>query len=275
VEIKRRHDGLVFPEMVEHMDAPVAAKPIKINRWLPYWAVFQADLQHTMRSWVYRCWAFVSTVAAVGYLMYKFGVVRELKVTTPASELVRDLLCLTVLGNVTLILMMTVGSISSERGSLADSVLSRGISRWGYFLGKWHARLVSVLGTYLVITASVLVGSYYLLHDDLSLVGSLLALATVTMLLAVVVTGGVTVSAMTNNTVVGLAVLWIILYGSGFALSLLPLQSFQPEFLLSLVQNVLRGHYNLTFLGRIMGGSAAACLIVAVVGMVAFSRRDV
>jgi ABC-type transport system involved in multi-copper enzyme maturation permease subunit len=168
-----------------------------------------------------------------------------------------------------------VGSISSERGSLADSVLSRGISRWGYFLGKWHARLVSVLGTYLVITASVLVGSYYLLHDDLSLVGSLLALATVTMLLAVVVTGGVTVSAMTNNTVVGLAVLWIILYGSGFALSLLPLQSFQPEFLLSLVQNVLRGHYNLTFLGRIMGGSAAACLIVAVVGMVAFSRRDV
>ncbi len=257
------------------MDAPAAPKPVKINRLLPYWAVFQADLQLTLRSWVYRCWVLMSVLASVGYLLYKVGVAREAHFVTPASELVRDLLCLTLLGNVTLILMMTVGSISSERGSLADAVLSRGISRWGYFLGKWHARLLSVLGTYLVITAGVLVGSYFLLHDDLSLVGSLLALATVTVLLAAVVTSGVTVSALTNNTVVGLAVLWLLLYGSGFALALLPYKALSPEFVLSLVQNVLRGNFNLGLLGRLMGGSALASLALAVLGMVAFSRRDV
>jgi ABC-2 type transport system permease protein len=217
----------------------------------------------------------VSLLAAVGYLLYRVGVAREAGLVQPASELVRDLLCLTVLGNVTLILMMTVGSISSERGSLADAVLSRGISRWGYFMGKWHARLVSVLGTYLVITAGVLVGAYFLLHDDLSLAGSFLALATVTVLLAAVVTGGVTISALTNNTVLGLAVLWILLYGSGFALSLLPGRQDAPGFVLALVREVLRGNYNLTLLGRVMGGCAVASVVVAVVGMVAFSRRDV
>jgi putative exporter of polyketide antibiotics len=180
-----------------------------------------------------------------------------------------------VLGNVTLILMMTVGSISSERGSLADAVLSRGISRWGYFMGKWHARMVSVLGTYLLITAGVLIGSYFLLHGDLTLSGSLMALATVTVLLAAVVTGGVTVSAMTNNTVVGLAVLWLVLYGSGFALALLPYRLLTPEFVLNFVREVLRGNYNLVQLGRLMGGAAGVSVVTALFGMVWFSRRDV
>ena len=53
------------------------------------------------------------------------------------------------------------GSISSERGTLADSVLSRGISRYQYFLGKWHARLATVLGTFLVLGVVVLVGSFF------------------------------------------------------------------------------------------------------------------
>ena len=40
------------------------------------------------------------------------------------------------------IVVLTAGSISAERGTVADSVLSRGISRYQYFMGKWHARLL-------------------------------------------------------------------------------------------------------------------------------------
>ena len=44
------------------MEATVEKKPVAINRWLPYWAVFQYDVGQTLRSWVYRVW--VLAVAA-------------------------------------------------------------------------------------------------------------------------------------------------------------------------------------------------------------------
>src|SRR5919199_1004164 len=105
------------------MDAPPPA-PVKINRWLPYWAVLQADMQQTLRSWVYRTWVLVSVLVAVGYLLYRRGVAHEAGIIQPASLLISDLLRWTVFGSVTFIIVLTAGSISSERGSLADSVLS-------------------------------------------------------------------------------------------------------------------------------------------------------
>src|SRR5437016_6780673 len=133
------------------MDAPTSPKPLKINRWLPYWAVFQADLHQTLTSWIYRVWVLVSVLTVVGYLLYRVGIQREAGIVQHASTLISDLLRWTVLGSITLIIVLTVGSISSERGTLADSVLSRGISRYQYFLGKWHARLVALLGTFLLM----------------------------------------------------------------------------------------------------------------------------
>src|SRR5262249_12367590 len=59
------------------MDAPTPDKVVRINRWLPYWAVLQVDLRQTLRSWVYRGWVLVSLLAAIGYLLYRVGVYRE------------------------------------------------------------------------------------------------------------------------------------------------------------------------------------------------------
>src|SRR5437016_4236183 len=153
------------------MDSSERVKTTPVNRWLPYWAVLQADVRQTLRSWVYRFWVLISVLAAVGYLLYRVGVYREAGIIQPASTLISDLLRWTVLGSVTLIVVLTAGSISSERGTMADSVLSRGISRYQYFCGKWHARLVAVLGTFLVMGLTALAGSWLLLHDDLSLTG--------------------------------------------------------------------------------------------------------
>ena len=59
------------------MDSPAPIKATKINRWLPYWAVFQADLRQTLQSWVYRVWILVSVLAAAGYLLYRIGIQHE------------------------------------------------------------------------------------------------------------------------------------------------------------------------------------------------------
>ena len=99
--------------------APV--KSAKIKRWLPYWAVFQADFRQTLHSWVYRFWVLLSVLAAVGYLLYRFGISHEAGIVQPASKLISDLLRWSVLGSVALIIALTGGSISSERGIMADS----------------------------------------------------------------------------------------------------------------------------------------------------------
>jgi ABC-type transport system involved in multi-copper enzyme maturation permease subunit len=257
------------------MDTPTVAKPAKINRWLPYWAVLQADVGSILRSWVYRSWVLISLLASIGYLLYRFGIQRDAGINQSASALISDLLRWTVFGSVTLIIILTAGSISGERSNMADSVLCRGISRYQYFMGKWHARLVTVLGTFLVLGLLALAGSFFLLEQDLKFTGSLVALLTVSALLAVVTSCGVTISAITNSTVVGIAVLWMFLYGAGFLLALLPKHFPSPDRALDHLPNILRGYFDWRVLVRLVGWSAAASCVVAVVGMVCFSRRDV
>jgi hypothetical protein len=257
------------------VDSPQAIKTVTFRRWLPYWAVFQSDARQTVQSWVYRVWVLVSVVSAVGYLLYRVGVYREAGIMQQASTLVSDLLRWCIFGSLTLVIVLAAGSISSERGTIADSVLSRGISRYQYFLGKWHARLVAVLGTFLVMGLLALACSFFLLHEDLSLSGSLVALLTVAALLGVVVSGGVTASAVFSSTLLGITVLWIVVYGSGFALSLLPIPFPSPYQALNSLPYVLRGEYNLLALGRLIAWSVAASCALAVFGLACFSRRDV
>ena len=258
------------------MDAPNAVKPVKINRLLPYWAVFQADLRQTLTSWIYRVWVLVSLGAAVGYLLYRFGAKQVGGFVQPAPDMMSDLMNWVAFGSVTLVIVLTAGAICSERGTMADSVLSRGISRYQYFLGKWHARLAVVLGTFFVIALLALIGSFFMLHSDsLSLIGSAIALLTVAAILFIVITCGVSVSALSNNTVVSIAIVWMALYGAGFALSLLPETYPSPDRALHALPQVLKGFYDWQMLSRLVCGSLSLSLLVALVGMFGFSRRDV
>jgi ABC-2 type transport system permease protein len=192
-----------------------------------------------------------------------------------ASNLVADLLRWTLLGSITLIVVLTAGSISSERGTMADSVLSRGISRHQYFFGKWHSRLATVLATFLTMAGLVLIAGVFLLHEDISFTGSAVALGTVTAVLTAVITCGVTVSAICNSTVLGITVLWVILYGGGFALSLLPARYPSPDRALASLPFILRGHYDSHALGELALWCLAFSFVAAVIGLAHFARRDI
>jgi ABC-2 type transport system permease protein len=261
------------------MDATIEKKkPVAINRWLPYWAVFQYDVGQTLRSWVYRVWVLAVLLAGGGFLLYRFGLTQEGGVVQHASLLFSNLLQGAVLGSVAFVVVLAGGCISSERGTLADSVLSRGISRYQYFLGKWHARLATVLGTYLVLSLLALAGSLMLVHEDVTPDGGLVALASVGALLAAVVTVGVAVSAVSNNTLLGVAGLWVALYGGGLALNLNWLRKAlpnSPTVLFDRLPYILCGHYDLEILAGLIGWSAALSMAAALAGMICFSRRDV
>src|SRR5260370_28722011 len=118
------------------MDAFATPKVVKINRWLPYWAVFQADVRQTVRSWVYRTWVLVTVLAVVGYLLYHVGIYQGAGIVQQASKLISDFLRWTMLGSITLIIALKAGGISSEGGTRGDSVLSRWVHRYQDFIDK-------------------------------------------------------------------------------------------------------------------------------------------
>src|SRR5206468_9839130 len=119
-----------------------------------------------------------------------------------------------------------------------------------------------------------LLAGYFLLHEDLSLAGSLVGLVTMAALLTAVVTCGVTVSAMVNSTVVGVAVLWVVLYGGGFVLAMLPDKLLSPDRVLSRLPHILRVAYNLNDLGELSGWALGASCIFAAAGLVVLTHRD-
>jgi hypothetical protein len=249
---------------------------VRLNRFLPYWAVFQADFKATFSSWLYRVWVLLSISVAVGYLLYRFGAARVSGMIQSAPDTVGDLLHWVIYGSVTLIIALTAGTICSERGTVADSILCRGISRYQYFLGKLHSRLSLVLLTYFVKASLVTVGAHFMLHSEaMTLHGSLAAMLVVASLLVFVVTFGVSVSAMSSNTLVSIAVVWMTLYGGGFILSHLPGSLPSPEKALQSLPNVLKGWYDWNALSRLMLTSLGASAVMGLVGMFYFSRRDV
>jgi hypothetical protein len=251
-------------------------KALKINRFLPYWAVFQADIKQTLRSWIYRAWVVLSLGAALGYLLYRYGAKQVAGMVQPASDLMSDMLNWILLGSVTLIIVLTAGTICSERGTMADSVLSRGISRFQYFLGKWHARLVVILSTFFVMCVLILLGSFCLLHGEtLSFFGTLVALAAAAAILVAVITCGVTVSAVANTTMVSIAVGWLSVNGAAFLLSLLPARYPAPDRILKTMPDMVHGVYDMHAVSRLILASFVVSLVAALGGMFYFARRDV
>ena len=261
------------------MDPQPAVVTLRFNKFLPYWAVLQTDLRQTLRSWVYRLWVFMTVGAATGFLLYRVGVHREAGLYYSAAAQCGDLFRILVVGSLALIVVLAVSAVGAERGTVADSVLSRGISRHQYFLAKWHARLVVVVATFTVLAAAVLTASYFLFRSDsesdLSFVGGLAAIAAVCAVLMVIVSWGVTIGALTNGTMLGITVFWLLLYGSGFLLSLLPEPYPSPDRELARMKYLLMGQFNRGLIWDLITGSLLLSVVAAVVGVVGFARRDV
>ena len=83
-----------------------------------------------------------------------------------------------------------------------------------------------------------------------------------------------TVSALANSTVAGIAALWVVLYGGGFAPGLLPPFP-APDRALHRRPHVLDGEDNLRVPGELIAWAAGVSFATAVIGLFRLGRRDV
>ena len=132
-----------------------------------------------------------------------------------------------------------------------------------------------MLGTFLTLGVLFTAAAYFLLQNEIKLNGAAVALLTVAGLLATVVTLGVTVSAVSNSTLMGMAALWMGLCGMYFLLPLMQDKIVSPNKVLDRMANVLKGEYDLASLGKLILGSLALSVVSAGIGMGYFARRDI
>jgi ABC-2 type transport system permease protein len=257
------------------MDSPTAVTKRPLNRLLPYWAVFQTDFRQTLRSWVYRLWVIMTILGAGGSILYKVGVHREAGIVQAASERSGDLLRGLLAVSLGLIALLAVSGIAGERATVADAVLSRGISRHQYFLAKWHSRLAVILLTFVGLAAAILVAHHLLLDPDVTWLGGVVAIALVAAILCAVTSWGVTIGALSNGTVMGITVFWIAIYGGLMLLSLLPEPYPSPDRFLARLTVILRGEFQPTLLWQVIGSGVGLGLLAAIVGLIGFGRKDV
>ncbi len=286
---------------------------------MPYWAIFTTDLSGLVRGWVLRAWLVLSGLLALVVLLDHSsltpaghppanGVITALlhpvDTSAGAAHTLGELLKSYVIIWTTFVVVLTGGAITSELPTVADAVLSRGISRWQYFFGKWTARLVAVLGVYLLVviptsaliwlnagrasvsgdvapadpTASIELASA---PAELRPLGSLdfagcgFAVVEVAALLSLVVTCGVAFSASFEGTMLSIAVAWVVVYGTGLSLSLLGLARVSPAAFLDRLPALLGGDFAASVQCWNLGAIIGLTLSIAALSSVQFARRDV
>lgn len=258
------------------MDANTAS-PVSVRyyRFLPYLAVLQTDLKQTPKNWVWRTWVGASLIAAALYLTHRFSIYREVKIVETVDKVIGNLLHWTALGTVTLIVAFTSGAIATERGTLADSILCRGISRYQYFLAKLHSRLISVLGTFLFLTLGVITFATFAFPGLLTPLGCCAVIGALSAILVVIVCFGISTSALCGSTVLSVSLLWVSLYSIGFLLTFLPSNYLTPDRLIDTLPKMLRGLYDRTEYWRLLEYSLYASVASTMIGLIGFGRTDV
>ncbi|MFO0811781.1 MAG: ABC transporter permease subunit [Gemmatales bacterium] len=257
------------------------------SRWLPLWSILEMDLKQTVKSWLYRIAILVVVVVSVGVLLNRAAIHREAGVVQYASMHVGNFLQYTILFGAALSALFTASAIAGERGNLIDSTLCRGVGRWHFYIGKWMARTVAVLGGFLAVGLIFMVASVFILKSDLDFDHCLVALLLVSSILWLMVSVTMAVSATANNTMLSLGVVLFVLYGILAVLWLVPLESFTlTKFLntmtimirtddVNISQGTIRGPLPMMPYLKFAGYIALSGCAVAGVGMLHFMRKDV
>jgi ABC-type transport system involved in multi-copper enzyme maturation permease subunit len=115
-------------------------------RLMPTVAVLQHDLGSLASSWLVRLWLIFSGLVVLLLLSGQWATFDDAKLIS--LLLVPYLFVPWFL----VVFMLGVGPVAGGRAeSLADGILSRPVTRYEYLLASWAARVIAVLGVFLIV----------------------------------------------------------------------------------------------------------------------------
>jgi ABC-type transport system involved in multi-copper enzyme maturation permease subunit len=197
------------------------------TRLMPFLAILQHDLRGLWAGRLVRLWLAASALmtlllAAANWLKFQDA-------TLIASLLFPYL----VFPWFFVVVVLGVSPVSGARAEvLADGILSRPVSRCEYLLAAWLARVLLVLGVYLVVAvpaiAIVTLARRPVPEDAVTLFGIVSALGVVGLVLTFLVSLGFLAGTLLRKPLLAAVVLVFVWYPIGVVLNVFSLEEFSP-----------------------------------------------
>jgi ABC-2 type transport system permease protein len=234
---------------------------------MAFQALLEADLISLVRSWAVRIWLGLMTVQA---LITIPSAAHE----STAAEALAGLLGTFPLIWSMFIIINTSGAVSSESGVVADSILSKAVTRYDYILAKMTSRLLMVISLYLmiVVPAAYLISRYG--NGSLSRTGTAWGILLIGMTLVLLTILSVALSSLFNRTLVAVIVAWVLWYAAGGITALFQVEYLSPLHIVNSLPDLLVGDYSAGDEWRILLGFAVMSVVVVTVAVVHFARKD-
>lgn len=199
-------------------------------------AILKYDLGQLTRSWLIRIWI-VLLLGPAAFLVVVSATEKELASETLAAYIGAVLAPLSALA----VAVITAGAIAGETATVADSIMSRSVTRAEYL---W-AKIVSRLGVTMLVYFVVAVPFAYLVTryaaKDTSFGGVAGGLMMVAVLLAFLAAFGIALSTFMRNVLVAVLVLLATLLISGVVLQFLGLSWMSTTAVIERLPDTFRG----------------------------------
>lgn len=212
-----------------------------------------------MASWLVRLWLVGSGLLALFVLASGWK-------TLPAPHGVSAMLVpYLVFPWFLVVMVLGVDPVSGARlDALADGILSRPVTRLEYLLASWAARLVVVLGVFLLVVGPLAgwlcaVKRTAAAADHVTLFGLFAGLAVVSLVLTLQVTLGYLLGTVLRRPLLAIVVLLFVWYPSDIILHQLSLEQFSTISLSQAMPELLHSHWRET-LGRPDPGAPISAL---------------
>jgi ABC-type transport system involved in multi-copper enzyme maturation permease subunit len=205
----------------------------------PFLAILRYDLRTLASSWLVRLWLLGSAVLALLML----GAAWKEQQTAPLIAML--LVPYLVFPWFLVVMVLGVDPVSGARlDALADSILSRPVTRHEYLLASWAARLLVVQGVFLAVVVPVILrvvtAQRRVLEDHVTLYGVLAALAVVALVLTLQVTLGYLLGTVLRKPLLAIVVLLFAWYPSDLILHQLSWEQFSTISLSQAMPQLLR-----------------------------------
>jgi len=197
------------------------------TKLMPYLAILEHDLRALWASRLVRLW--LAATALMTLLLAAANWMKFQDATLIASLLFPYL----VFPWFFVVVVLGVSPVSGARAEvLADGILSRPVSRCEYLLAAWSARVLLVLGVYLVVTvpaiAIVTLAKRPVPEDAVTLFGIVSSLGVVALVLTFLVSLGFLAGTLLRKPLLAAVVLVFVWYPIGIVLNAFSLEEFSP-----------------------------------------------
>ena len=218
-------------------------KTLKLGtRMMPYIAILQHDMKALWGSRLVRLWLGATAVLTLMLALANWSNSNFQNAPLIASLLFPYL----VFPWFFVVVVLGVGPVSGSRAeALADGILSRPVSRSGYLIAAWFARVVLVWSAYLVVVVPVillvtLAKRPAVPEDTVTVYGVATALFVVGLVLTFLVSLGFLMGTLLRKPLLAVVVLIFVWYPISVILSVFSLEEFSPISLCQALPTQLR-----------------------------------